>query len=430
MKFKKILLIPILCLLPGCNSKNNNHQSYEPEQITYYAFFMNNYPRATLEAPSGYGERVDNTLFLRQEISLGEPINKPSKDPERENYEFLGWYKEKGCVNEWNFASDIPESTLYLYAKWGMTGGAEYMEPEYKVPEKIITDANYRVTGILNMPLENNKVNLTAGAIGRLENSASDVKFAVNYERKESVTLTKATYNAQTRMIHLEVSSGETWDIEVNDITASLSIANENSYYETKAQGYEEKGGTIENYHIALGGSSSMENWSTSTLDMSPIITFNHGIGGTTVQQWTNKLFQRLILPYSPKAVVYYVGVNNIINGDHDDGTTTGRYLNALFDKTHEYLPNAQIFYVMINKLPGYPNKQNDFDTANNMALLYSNSHKYLTCIDAGKGLLKDDGLPNASYFLSDGLHMSKYGYVIWGEAVKEAIINWLDSTK
>ena len=84
----------------------------------------------------------------------------------------------------------------------------------------------------------------------------------------------------------------------------------------------------------------------------------------------------------------------------------------------------------MINKLPGYANKQEDFDIANGRALLYANKNKYLTCIDAGKGLLKDDGSPNASYFLTDGLHMSKYGYVIWGAAVKEAIINWLDSTK
>ena len=52
--------------------------------------------------------------------------------------------------------------------------------------------------------------------------------------------------------------------------------------------------------------------------------------------------------------------------------------------------------------------------------------NSYLTCIDAGKGLLKSNGLPHAGFFLTDGLHMSKAGYVIWGKAVKDAIINWL----
>ena len=168
-----------------------------------------------------------------------------------------------------------------------------------------------------------------------------------------------------------------------------------------------------------------MENWSTSGEDMNPIVTFNHGIGGTTVEQWTDKLLQRLVMPYSPKAVVFYVGVNNIINSGKS-GEQTGNALVQLFDKCHEFLPKTHIFYVLINKLPSYPHYQEDFDTANNMAINYQKSHNYVTCIDAGVGLLKDNGLPNFGYFLTDGLHMSKAGYVIWGKAVKDAVINWL----
>ena len=132
-----------------------------------------------------------------------------------------------------------------------------------------------------------------------------------------------------------------------------------------------------------------------------------------------------MVLPYSPKAVVYYVGVNDIINSNKN-GTTTGENLVKLFDKTHQYLPHTQIFYVLINKLPGFPNQQKNFDVANGYALDYADTHDYLICIDAGKGLLKETGLPSAAYFISDGLHMSKYGYVIWGKAVKDAVISWL----
>lgn len=52
-------------------------------------------------------------------------------DPEREGYEFGGWYKEPECINEWDFETDItrkeielgdkkPDSYdgIYLYAKW------------------------------------------------------------------------------------------------------------------------------------------------------------------------------------------------------------------------------------------------------------------------------------------------------------------------
>lgn len=426
MIHKKILLVSLLFgMLTACNQQVGPLPEYTPEEITYYAYFMNNYPRVTDVAPSGNEIRTENTLFKRIEIEPGVPFAKPDEDPSRNNYDFQGWFKEKSCENAWNFEEDSANTSIYLFAKWGSLGGDEWMEPEYTYPEKIITDADFRLTGIFNTPIEAGEVGLTTGMINRLTQNKDDVRFAVAYERRESVTFT-ATYNPNDAIIHIEDSASGVYDVKVNDISDEL-VLNGYTNYEDKAQKYETVGTTYENYHIALAGSSSMENWSTSSLDMMPMITFNHGIGGTTVEQWEEKLFQRLVLPYLPKAVVYYVGVNNIINGNKESGDVTGARLEKLFNKTHEYLPNTKIFYVLINKLPGYKDRQSDFDAANTIAINYAASHDYVTCIDAGKGLLKEDGLPNAAYFLSDGLHMSAYGYVIWGAAVKEAVKNWLD---
>ena len=423
---KKLLLLPLVSLLFSCGGSSNGYKpSRDYGDSKDYALFMLNYPRITIDSASGLEERVENLLYFREEITVNELITKPEVDPTREGYEFQGWFKEQSCDNEWDFQNDKPESSVFLYAKWGNSQDEEFVEPDYVYPERIITDMNYKVTGILNKSLEDGEVKLTAGAINRLKKHKEDVSFAVNYERKADVNLTVATFDSETNMIHLEVSSGETFDIKVNDITATLSIANENSGFETKAKNYEAKGEDIENYHIALAGSSSMENWSTSNEDMAPIVSFNHGIGGTTVEQWTNKLFERLVLPYSPKAVVYYVGVNNIINAGQK-GPETATKLEALFDKTHEYLPETKIFYVLINKLPGYPHLQEEFDIANNAAIDYAKEHDYLTCIDAGVGLLKPNGEPHYGYFCTDGLHMSKFGYIIWGATVKKAVIDWL----
>lgn len=432
MKKLSLLVLPLLILSTACGGTQNVSSSEEdtfvPEVVTNYAYFMNNYPRVIGTSPSGLEEKMENTLYLKVEIKAGELITKPA-DPEREDYEFRGWFKEKECVKEWNFATDKSDNTIFLYAKWGLVKGGEYVEPEYVYPEKIVTEYDFKVNGIFNTPIIADKVSLTSGMISRLERNKNDVQFAIDYERSIDTTF-EASYDTQTKKITITPSKGDEVVVTVKDISMDLSIESENSGFEQKAQKYETVGTGYENYHIALAGSSSMENWSTSLLDMSPIVTFNHGIGGTTVEQWTNKLFQRLVLPYLPKAVVYYVGVNNIINGNQESGSVTGARLEALFDKTHQYLPNSQIFYVLINKLPGFANKQNDFDLANSAALEYEKNHDYLTCIDAGIGLLKEDGTPNAAYFLVDGLHMSKYGYVIWGAAVREAIENWLDSTK
>ena len=429
MKTRKLLLLlPMLGMLFACNSPTKEAKpgrDYGDDGL--YALYMYNYPRTETTSPSGLEEKGENLLYVKQEITIGEKLVAP-ENPTREYYSFSGWYKEKGCENEWNFNTDIPYSSVILYAKWSASGqGGEggYVEPEYVYPETIITDANYRVTGILNKPVENNTVALATGALNRLKNSPNDVKFAVNYERKEGVSLEVATFDEAKMKIHLEVSSGETFDIQVTDNSESLDVSEANPTFETKAKNYEAKGATIENYHIMFAGSSSMEFWETSYEDMLPIITSNHGIGGTTVNQWTEKLFERLVLPYSPKAVVYYVGVNDIINSGID-GETTASNLAALFDKTHEYLPHSQIFYVLINKLPGFMQHQDKFDIANNGAIEYSKTHSYLTCIDAGAGLLKENGNPHAAYFRVDGLHMSHYGYIIWGGAIRKAIIDWL----
>ena len=430
MKRKFFIFLPVLALLASCgNASDGSYKAgREYGDDGYYALYMLNIARGTSTSESGLDELVENTLYLKVDITdkLGQPLEEPNPAPTRENYDFVGWYKEASGTNEWNFDTDIPYSSVILYAKWG-NGSEEqpYQEPEYIPPERIIEDMDFRITDILNKPLEEgkNEVNLTAGGIKRLATHKENVKFAIGFEHRVGVDVTTATYDETDKNISVTFSNNESVTIKVNDITATLKV--DNSYYEGKAVNYEAKGGDIENYHIALAGSSSMENWDTSTEDMAPIVSFNHGIGGTTVEQWTKWLLERLVMPYSPKAVVYYVGVNNIINSS-DDGKITADKLDALFDKTHQYLPNAHIFYVLINKLPLYGGFQNDFDIANNSALEYEANHEYLTCIDAGKGLLKPNGLPHFGYFKTDGLHMSRAGYAIWGAAVKQAIIDWL----
>lgn len=424
-KIKYITLVPVLFTLVGCNNNPVVGPGRPLGNDKHTASFMLNYRSKENGLPSGASVDTVSFLYEQTEIELGKVIAKPAVDPQRINYEFKGWFKESTCEHEWNFASDVANSSVFLYAKWGQTSSSTYVEPEYHYPETIIADANFRLTGIFGKPISDNKVQIATGAINRLKNSPSDVKFCLNYERRGTVSITEATYNDSTRKIHVAVSSGETFDVDVVDNSLELSMAGISSTYESKAQNYEKNGANYENYHIMLAGSSSMEYWQTSAEDLAPIVSYNHGIGGTTVEQWTERLFERLVLPYAPKCVTYYVGVNNIINSG-DDGTICGNKVKQLLDKTHEYLPNTQIFYVMINQLPGYANKTNDFNTCNDMVIDYCQNKPWVGCIDAGKPLLKPNGLPNAAYFRTDGLHMSLYGYTLWGNEVRKALINWL----
>lgn len=52
-----------------------------------------------------------------QHIAEGGKIVQPAV-PARNGYDFSGWYKETTTTNEWNFASDVVNGPVTLYAKW------------------------------------------------------------------------------------------------------------------------------------------------------------------------------------------------------------------------------------------------------------------------------------------------------------------------
>jgi uncharacterized repeat protein (TIGR02543 family) len=55
-------------------------------------------------------------------VEKGSTIQKPTS-PEKEGYIFDGWYKEKECINKWDFEIDTVKleeniEEIKLYAKW------------------------------------------------------------------------------------------------------------------------------------------------------------------------------------------------------------------------------------------------------------------------------------------------------------------------
>ena len=213
-------------------------------------------------------------------------------------------------------------------------------------------------------------------------------------------------------------------EINIADNSAAYQLANSN--YEAKATNYEVADSDSENHHIVLAGSSSFEFWLNYEADLAPIVAYNHGIGGTTAQDWTSSLLERLVIPYTPKAVVYYVGINNLINTSQDNATTIAA-IQALMEATHDRLPNTHVFYVLLNKLPGYFLGYSERIVAVNEALLtYMDGKNWIEPIDAGSVLLKNNGVADAGYFRLDNLHLSEYGYVLWSGQIRKALQAWL----
>ena len=62
----------------------------------------------------GHGSAISDL----ENVTAGSKISAPSPAPTDAAYDFGGWYKEPACTNAWNFASDVVNETMTLYAKW------------------------------------------------------------------------------------------------------------------------------------------------------------------------------------------------------------------------------------------------------------------------------------------------------------------------
>ena len=425
---KKVQLLATLGLIVSCASvlivKDNIQPTNAAEDTIYYVDFFHNYLRENFTLSNGFKGMGNSLLYKTLEVAENNLVTKP-EDPTRRNYEFQGWYKEAECENVWDFTNEKVNKNTRLFAKWGFAQQEEQVEPEYTPPSTVLDDSaatDYVIDSIMYFKVNSNIVKLPTAGLMKLEASKDNVLPLMEYRVKNGKTIT-ATYESNIITV---TCNGVTQTIQVKDDSTSY-IVTSNTNYETKAKNYEKKAVEEESHHVMLAGSSSIEFWTSSKEDMDPVVSYNHGIGGTTIEEWNECLNQRLVFPYKPKMVVYYVGINNVINSKQDVNTIWTN-LNKFFNDTHAALPDTKVQYIMMNLIPGYPGYFDIINAVNAKVVQYQQNNPWLTLINPGTALLKENGYPNAAYFRTDGLHLSLYGYQIWGSIIKESILNGLEN--
>ena len=88
-----------------------------------YKVYLDDIEICTGSGSSGYTVTFDNNgegTYSRtiENVPSGSMIGEPIPAPTADGSTFGGWYKETGCTNAWNFATDVVSSDKTLYAKW------------------------------------------------------------------------------------------------------------------------------------------------------------------------------------------------------------------------------------------------------------------------------------------------------------------------
>lgn len=180
---------------------------------------------------------------------------------------------------------------------------------------------------------------------------------------------------------------------------------------------------------IVLAGSSSVEYWSNAASAFSPYKILNMGIANTKVSNWL-KLYTSLIVKYNPKAVVLYVGSNDI--GDGICGLTgrqTAVQTCRLIQKIQEKLPDTQIFYVSICPSLRRNEAWDEIRICNKKMQAYCAEEENLYYIDVASYCWKN-GKPNPQLYDTDKLHLNKKGYKIWNSVIGAKVKSRLNKIK
>ena len=170
---------------------------------------------------------------------------------------------------------------------------------------------------------------------------------------------------------------------------------------------------------ILFTGSSSIRFWNSLEKDMKPLKVLNRGFGGAHISHVIHH-FDDIVRPYSPKAIVFFCGTNDLTALKTPEETLNDfkKFLNLV---KNEF---GTIKVYMIGIKPSVDRLYLDEEERvfNNSVSFLAKEDPYLEYINVWDLMLNEDGTRMPDLYVEDGLHMNPKGYEIWTQLVRESL--------
>jgi lysophospholipase L1-like esterase len=175
---------------------------------------------------------------------------------------------------------------------------------------------------------------------------------------------------------------------------------------------------------VVFLGSSSIRFWGTLVDDLAPIPVVNHGFGGSKIKDATHYL-DRLVFPFSPRAVVLFSGTNDIneIKGSTKTGEQVYEGFVEFVQAIRETDSALPIYYISISPTKARWAVWKEANLANKLIAEYAATQENVAFIDTTGAFLGPDGTPHRGLFKLDGLHPNKRGYRVWTSIIKPVLM-------
>lgn len=172
---------------------------------------------------------------------------------------------------------------------------------------------------------------------------------------------------------------------------------------------------------IVCVGSSSMAGWHTTIHeDLAPLTVIPRGFGGSNMNDALHYI-DRIVLNYSPRAIVIYEGDNDLAEGISP--RVFFATLEEFMDKVHAEFPKTRIYVLSIKPSDNRWHIWPTITEANQLVADQCTQDDRLFYIDLVTGMLGEDGMPRKNIFQEDNQHMTRPGYEIWRDAVRPILI-------
>lgn len=176
---------------------------------------------------------------------------------------------------------------------------------------------------------------------------------------------------------------------------------------------------------VLFVGSSSIRFWDTLAGDFPDWPTINRGFGGSQVRDAT-WYADRIVIPYRPRAIVFYAGDNDLVTGRTPEQVRDD--VHAFVARVRGALPRVPIFWLSIKPSPSRQTLLPQMRQANALVRAdlkhFSDTHY----VDVATPMLDADGQPDPALFREDMLHMKPAGYALWTQALAPALHARLDA--
>lgn len=172
---------------------------------------------------------------------------------------------------------------------------------------------------------------------------------------------------------------------------------------------------------IVLTGSSSIARWNEQSIKaLAPLTVIPRGFGGSVMGDVLHHL-DRVALRYKPRAILIYEGDNDTAFGIPED--TIIDQLQQIITRVHRELPETRIYVLSVK-----PSVLRDevWPLAKRVSDQYkaiADKDSLVYYVDVATPFLKADGKVMTDIFVEDNLHLNDLGNLIWGSAIRAALM-------